>query len=87
MVAQCCRIYPECLIRKTFVTMRSLLSTTIVERLNMIFTRELASAFMLVNPATTDNDKNIIFDDPMSDPYNNTDDIPQLDTVITPISI
>ena len=46
---------------------------TTVTRLNGIYTRELASAFQLVNPAVNDNTRNIIFDDPATDPYNNTD--------------
>ena len=33
---------------------------------------------MLVNPATNSMD-NIIYDDPATDPYNNTDEVPQVD--------
>ena len=47
--------------------------TTTVNRLNGIYLRELASKFTLVNPALNNNQTNIIFDDPATDPYNNTD--------------
>jgi len=52
--------------------------TTSVQRLNGIFVRELGSTFQLNNPVTTDDTKNIIFDDPATDPYNNTDNTAQL---------
>ncbi len=45
---------------------------TSVNRLIGIFTRELGSSFQLVNPRT-DSSNNIIFDDPTTDPYDNTD--------------
>jgi hypothetical protein len=47
--------------------------TTTVNRLNGIYERELASKFLLSNPSITDEAKNIIFDNPDTDPYNNTD--------------
>jgi|GEM_PF-1870015 len=43
-----------------------------VNRINGIYERELASRFTLVNPDTNGPD-NIIFDDPATDPYDNTD--------------
>ncbi len=52
--------------------------TTTVNRLNGIFERELASRFALVNPPTANDMTNILFDDPATDPYDNTDGIPQL---------
>ncbi len=52
--------------------------TTTVNRLNGIYERELASRFQLVNPTVTDEAANIVFDNPTTDPYNNTDEIPQL---------
>ena len=52
--------------------------TTSVNRLDGIFRREVAVSFQLVNPAITDNTTNIIFDDPATDPYNNTDQTAQL---------
>lgn len=52
--------------------------TTTVNRLNGIFEREIASRFQLVNPSITDNTKNIVFDDPATDPYDNTDNTAQL---------
>ena len=51
---------------------------TTVNRLNGIYTRELASKFTLVNPALNNNVTNIIFDDPATDPYDNTDSTAQL---------
>lgn len=51
--------------------------TTAVNRLNGIFERELASRFVLVNPPVA-GANNIIWDDPATDPYDNTDGIPQL---------
>ncbi len=51
---------------------------TAVNHLNGIYTRELASQFQLVNPPTSDNTRNIIFDDPTNDPYDNTDNTAQL---------
>ena len=47
--------------------------STAVNRISGIYTRELSSTFQLVNPPTSDNARNIIFDDPATDPYNNTD--------------
>lgn len=52
--------------------------TTTLNRLNGIYTRELASSFTLVNPSIANNATNIIFNDPATDPYNNTDDVAQL---------
>lgn len=51
---------------------------TAVNRLNGIYLRELASQFQLVNPPVNNNATNIIFDDPATDPYDNTDSIGQL---------
>ncbi|MFM9904075.1 MAG: reprolysin-like metallopeptidase [Pyrinomonadaceae bacterium] len=51
--------------------------TTTVNRLSGIYTRELSSAFQLVNPMTS-SANNIIFDDPATDPYDNTDSGAQL---------
>ena len=45
---------------------------TTVTRLSGIYRRELASTFQLVNPALNNNVTNIIFDDPATDPYDNT---------------
>lgn len=52
--------------------------TTTINRLDGIFRREVAVSFLLVNPAITNNATNIIFDDPATDPYNNTDQVAQL---------
>lgn len=46
---------------------------TTVNRLNGIYTRELASKFQIVNPNLDNEQTNIIFDNPATDPYNNTD--------------
>lgn len=46
---------------------------TTVNRLNGIYVRELASQFQLVNPNPADDARNIVFDDPATDPYNNID--------------
>ena len=46
-----------------------------VNRLNGIYVRELASQFQLVNPSVSDDARNIIFDDPATDPYDNTDSL------------
>ena len=51
---------------------------TAVNRLNGIYLRELASQLQLVNPPTANNATNIIFDDPATDPYDNTDNTAQL---------
>ena len=48
-----------------------------VNRINGIYERELASRFMLVNP-DTNGPNNIIFDDPATDPYDNSDNEAQL---------
>ncbi len=45
---------------------------TSVSRLNGIYMRELASQFQLVNPSVSDETRNIIFDNPNTDPYDNT---------------
>ena len=47
--------------------------TTSVNRLDGIYRREIAVSLQLVNPPITDNAKNIIFDNPTTDPYDNTD--------------
>lgn len=47
--------------------------TTSVNRLDGIYRRELSVTLQLVNPSITDNAKNIIFDNPTTDPYDNTD--------------
>ena len=52
--------------------------TTSVNRLDGIFRREIGVSFQLVNPPITNDATNIIFDDPATAPYNNTDGIPQL---------
>lgn len=52
--------------------------TTTVNRLNGIYTRELSSDFQIVNPSVSNDTTNIIFDDPATDPYDNSDGIPQL---------
>lgn len=51
---------------------------TAVNRLIGIYTRELASSFQLVNPPTNNNATNIVFDDPATDPYDNSDNTAQL---------
>ncbi len=51
--------------------------TTSVNRLIGIYTRELSTSFQLVNPATN-GPNNIIWDDPATDPYDNTDNTAQL---------
>ncbi len=52
--------------------------TTSVNRLDGIYRRELSVTLQLVNPPITNDATNIIFDDPATDPYDNTDGIPQL---------
>jgi hypothetical protein len=52
--------------------------TTTVNRLNGIYIRELASTFQLVNPPVDNDATNIIFDDPATDPYDNSDKTAQL---------
>lgn len=52
--------------------------TTSVNRLDGIFRREIAVTLQLVNPSITNDAANIIFDDPATDPYNNTDQEAQL---------
>lgn len=46
--------------------------TTTVNRLNGIFERDVSARFMLVNPSVS-GVGNIIFDNPATDPYDNTD--------------
>ena len=46
--------------------------TTAVNRVNGIYERELASRFQIVNPNIANNQTNIIFDNPVTDPYSNT---------------
>jgi hypothetical protein len=53
--------------------------TAAVNRLNGIFERELASRFVLVNP-TVGSAQNLLFSDPATDPYDNSDKTAQLDT-------
>ena len=52
--------------------------TTSVNRINGIYIREIGVTFQLVNPPITDNARNIIFDDPATAPYDNTDSVAQL---------
>jgi Metallo-peptidase family M12B Reprolysin-like/Calx-beta domain len=52
--------------------------TTGINRLDGIFRREAAATFQIVNPPITNDATNIIFDDPATDPYNNTDAEAQL---------
>ena len=51
---------------------------TAVNRINGIYLRELATQFTLVNPDINNNAANIIFDDPATDPYDNSDNTAQL---------
>lgn len=51
--------------------------TTTANRLTGIYTREFSSAFQLTNP-TTSGANNIVWDDPATDPYDNTDNVAQL---------
>lgn len=51
--------------------------TAAVNRLNGIFERDLASRFLLVNPSVR-SDKNLLYDDPATDPYDNSDKPTQL---------
>ncbi len=53
--------------------------TTSINRLDGIFRRELSVSLQLVNPPITDEATNIIFDDPATDPYDNTDSEAQLE--------
>ena len=52
--------------------------TTSVNRLDGIYRRELSVTLQLVNPSITNDATNIIFDDPATDPYDNTDNEAQL---------
>ncbi len=52
--------------------------TTSVNRLDGIFRREIAVTLQLVNPLITNEAANIIYDDPATDPYDNTDSETQL---------
>ena len=52
--------------------------TTSVNRLDGIFRKELGVSLLLVNPPITNDATNIIYDDPATDPYNNTDQEAQL---------
>ena len=45
---------------------------TSVNRINGIYERELACRFQITNPNLSNNQTNIIFDDPITDPYSNT---------------
>ena len=46
---------------------------TSINRINGIFERELSCRFQVVNPSVSDNTKNLIYDNPATDPYDNTD--------------
>ena len=46
---------------------------TAVNRINGIYERELACRFQITNPALATDQTNIIFDNPVTDPYSNTD--------------
>lgn len=46
---------------------------TSINRINAIYTRELACRFQNVNPNLTTEQTNIIYDNPNTDPYDNTD--------------
>lgn len=46
---------------------------TAINRVNGIYTRELACRFQNVNPNLDNNQTNLIFDNPNTDPYDNTD--------------
>lgn len=52
--------------------------TTSINRLDGIYRRELSVTLQLVNPPITNDATNIIFDDPATDPYDNTDSEAQL---------
>ena len=52
--------------------------TTSVNRLDGIFRTEIASSFEIVNPSIANDSTNILFDDPATDPYDNTDSGAQL---------
>ncbi len=52
--------------------------TTTINRLDGIFRREIAVTLQLVNPAIDNDATNIIFDDPATDPYDNSDSEAQL---------
>lgn len=52
--------------------------TTSVNRLDGIYRRELSVTLQLVNPSITNDAANIIFDDPATDPFDNTDSEAQL---------
>ncbi len=52
--------------------------TTSINRLDGIFRHELAVSLQLVNPPIDNAGANVIFDDPATDPYDNTDSTAQL---------
>lgn len=52
--------------------------TTSINRLDGIFRVEIAASFQIVNPSITNDATNILFDDPATDPYDNTDSTAQL---------
>lgn len=52
--------------------------TTSINRLDGIYRRELSVTLQLVNPPITNDATNIIFDNPATDPYDNTDSGAQL---------
>jgi hypothetical protein len=51
---------------------------TAINRINGIYLRELACTFQIVNPNINNSATNLIFDDPATDPYDNTDNTNQL---------
>lgn len=61
--------------------------TTSVNRLDGIYRRELSVALQLVNPPITNDATNIIFDDPATDPYDNTDSEAQLNINQTTVTM
>lgn len=52
--------------------------TTSINRLDGIFRHELSVSLQLVNPPIDNAGANVIFDDPATDPYDNTDSTAQL---------
>ncbi len=53
--------------------------TTAINRLDGIYRRELGVSLQVVNPSITNEATNIIFDNPATDPYDNTDSGAQLE--------
>jgi hypothetical protein len=52
--------------------------TTAINRIDGIYRREIGVTLQLVNPSITNEMTNIVYDDPATDPYDNTDTGPQL---------